>query len=213
MKPKIAIAIPTHDMVPALFMYDVASLCAYTIAVMPEDVPLGIHMVTGTYIHTARQDLANALVEQGVTHVLWLDSDMRFPRDALVRLLRHNVEMVGINYAKRGVPSGFVAIKKVGIPGEPLRTTDESTGLEEVEALGFGCVLMKASALQGLPDPNEVPWFQNVHMGDGQWMGEDVHFCKLIREAGHKIYVDHDLSKECAHIGQFEYLLAHAEAA
>jgi hypothetical protein len=120
--------------------------------------------------------------------------------------------MVGINYAQRGVPSDFVAIKTVGLgaAGVKLRTTDESTGLEEVEAMGFGMVLMKTSALTGMPDPDEVPWFQNRHLGGEQWMGEDVFFCERFREAGGRIFVDHDLSKECRHVGQFEYTLAHA---
>lgn len=211
MTPKIAIAIPTHDMVPALFMYDVAALAAYTVAAMPEDVPFGITMVSGTYVHAARQELADLALADGATHVLWLDSDMRFPRDSLVRLLKHNKPIVGINYAKRGVPSDFVAIKEVGMPGEKLITGEDSTGLEEVEALGFGCVLMKTEVLRYLPDPKITPWFQNEHLGDGRWMGEDVFFCRLLREARVSLLVDHDLSKACAHIGQFEYRCEHAE--
>lgn len=208
---KISVAIPTHDMVPALFAYDLAALCAFTAAAMPDDVEFGINMVSGTYVHKARQQLINSLVVQGSDYVLWLDSDMRIPRDALVRLLKHKLPMVGINYAKRGIPSGFVAIKKVGIPGEQLRTTEESTGLEEVDALGFGCVLLKTSTLDDMPDPIGKPWFQNEYMGDMHWMGEDVHFCKLYRESGQRVFVDHDLSKQCRHIGQFEYALEHAE--
>lgn len=209
---RITVAIPTHENVPARFMYDLAQLSAYTVAALPEDTQFGIAMVSGTYVHAARNELAQALPAEGVDYILWLDSDMSFPRDALVKLLRHKLPMVGINYAKRGVPSGFVAIKKVGVPGEPLRTLDDSTGLEEVEACGFGLVLMKVRALAGMPDPQVQPWFQNVYLGEGRWMGEDVHFCERFREAGNRIFVDHDLSKQCSHLGQFEYGLAHAAA-
>lgn len=209
---RITIAIPTHDTVPALFTYDVASLCAYTVAALPEDVAFGINMVSGTYVHAARQELADAVLEQGADWVLWLDSDMRFPRDALVRLLQHRESVVGINYAKRGVPSGFVAIKTVGNPGEQLETRGDSAGLEEVQALGFGCVLIRGTVLHQLPDPKETPWFQHRHMGGGLWIGEDVHFCEMLRAAGVRLFVDHDLSRDCAHIGQFEYRLEHAAA-
>lgn len=209
---RITVGIPTHDSHPAHFTYDAMQLGIFSIAALPEDTVFGVNMVSGTYIHDARNQLLQAALDQGADYVLWIDADMRFPRDALVRLLKHKVAMVGINYAKRGVPSGFVAIKKVGLgsQGVKLRTDDESTGLEEVEAVGFGLVLMKTTALRGMPDPNETPWFQNVHLGGGQFLGEDVHFCERFREIGNKIFVDHDLSKQCRHIGSFEYELAHA---
>lgn len=211
---KIAVAIPTHEMVPATFMYDFASMCSYTVAALPDDVEFGIQMVQATLVHAARADLMQTLLRDGATHILWLDSDMRFPRNMLVRLLQHNKPAVGVNYAKRGIPTGYVALKKVGLDkaGEHLKTLDSSTGLEEVEAVGFGCFFLKTSSLNNMPDPKEKPWFEHVYLGDGHWMGEDVRFCELYRESGQKILVDHDLSKECAHVGQFEYRLEHVEA-
>ena len=216
MPPKIAVAMATHDMVPAGFMFDLANLCSYTVAAMPEDASFGTVMVPGTYVHSARQQLIDGLVKDGVTHVLWLDTDMRFPKESFVRLMLHDVPVVGINYAKRKVPTEFVAIKKIGWePGEAserLITSDESTGLEEVEAIGFGMVLMRMDALRNMPDPREEPWFWFHWVKEkGMQVGEDVQFCRLLRESGVKVYVDHDLSKECAHIGQFEYRCAHAE--
>ena len=35
--------------------------------------------------------------------------------------------------------------------------------------------------------------------------GEDVYFCTMARVHGFEVWVDHDLSKEVTHIGQFEY--------
>lgn len=212
---KICVAIPSHDSVPFLFAYDLAGLCAFTVAVLPDDVEFGIHGISGTYVHQARHDLMGAAFAKEADYILWIDSDMRFPRDALVKLLQHKKDMVGINYATRGVPSNFVAIKKIGIGevGERLQTLESSTGLEEAEGIGFGMALIKMSSLSGMPNPKDVPWFQNKYLGGNQWMGEDVHFCTLFREAGNRIFVDHDLSKACSHIGQFEYTLSHAESA
>jgi len=208
--PRITVAVPSHDMVPFLFTYDLAQLMAFTAAAMPEGVDLGLNAVSGTYIHVARNDLMESVLQQNATHVLWIDSDMRFPRESLVHLLRRDKAVVGINYAKRGIPTDYVAIKT---PNVKCVTNDESEGLEEVTAIGFGMVLIRLDALRDMPDPNEVPWFQNIHLGGGDWMGEDVHFCELLRQSGQTIYVDHDLSKHCKHIGQFEYELGHVEVA
>lgn len=209
---KIAVAIPSHDNVPFLFAYDLAGLCAYTSAMLPEGLQFGIQGVAGTYVHAARNELMEEVLRQGVDWVLWLDSDMRFPKQALVHLLQAGCDVVGINYSKRALGEGFTALKKVGVgdAGEKLETTPESTGLEEVEAVGFGMVLMRTSCLRNMPDPKVTPWFQNVYLGGGHWMGEDVHFCKLLRETGVRIFVDHDLSKLCAHVGQMEYTIEHA---
>ncbi|MGE0278342.1 MAG: hypothetical protein AB7R40_23345 [Nitrospiraceae bacterium] len=212
---KILILIPTHDYVSALTMFDAMQLCLETAAAMPPDGhQIGTQMVTHTYIHRARQELAEVALAEKATHLLWMDADMRFPQDALLKLLEHDKKCVGINYAKRGVPSDFVAIKHLpeynnGV-GAKCITNDDSTGLEEVDAMGMGLVLMKASAFNNMPDPAEKPWFWFGFTEQGGHIGEDVHFFKLLKESGVPVYVDHDLSKRCAHVGQFEFRTKHA---
>lgn len=208
---RISVCLVSHDTVPFYFAFDLAQLSAFTVASLPDDVEFGLNAISGTYVQCARDDLLKAVVAQEANYILWIDTDMRFPKDALVRLLQRDLPVVGINYAKRGTPTDYVAIKRVGAPGEKLETTEESTGVEEVEAMGFGMVLMKTSALTGL-SPME-PWF-NVEWREelGQWIGEDVYFFEKLRATGIPIHVDHDLSKECAHIGQFEYKTDHVAA-
>jgi len=215
--PKVSVALATHDMVPATFMYSMASMAAYTVSALPpEPSEFGITMVKGTYVHSARQQLLEMLLQREITHVLWIDTDMKFPRDSLMRLLAHRQPVVGINYCHRGFPYEFVAIKKVGWDkndkSEKLLTLDSSTGLEEVEAMGFGMVLMEADMLRKvLPDPEEQPWFWFEWMSGKRQVGEDVYFSRFLRNAGVKLLVDHDLSKECSHVGQYEYECYDAE--
>ena len=214
--PRICVAMPTHDHCHAVFMYSVAQLSAYTVANMPPaPAEFGLTMVKGTYVHNARQQLLEMALKRNVTHILWLDTDMKFPKDSCMRLLAHNVPVVGINYCHRGLPYEFVAIKKVGLElgqaSEKLQTKRDSTGLEECEALGFGMVLMRTDILSCLPSLDEKPWFGFDFIGGRKQVGEDVRFCKFLTDAGHKLYVDHDLSRECAHIGEAEYTVEMAE--
>lgn len=215
----VMIAVPTHDQHPAMFGYDLAQLMAFTVANLMggEDAPIGalnLAYCSGTYVHTARQELAEIALKYDTDFVLWLDSDMRFPKDALARLLMHNEDVVGINYSTRGVPPQFVAIAD-SANGVRLVTAPESTGLEQTEAIGFGCVLMRAAVLRRLADHHDTkekgPWFFYRWREDTQTMvGEDVYFAELLKEVGVDIYVDHDLSKACAHIGSFEFGTDHA---
>ena len=51
------------------------------------------------------------------------------------------------------------------------------------------------------------PWFQ-VSWGDqadSDQYGEDWWFCQQVQEAGYSIYIDHDVSWEVGHIGDFRY--------
>lgn len=212
--PRIAICLPTHDMVPALTMYDLAGMTLHTGATLVADgiiEDLGMNLSAGTYVHRSREALAEGVVESGAEYILWVDSDMRFPRDALARLLLHDKDVVGINYSKRGVPPEFVAVKDVGWEegevGVPCVTGPDSTGLEKVEAIGFGLVLMRTDVLRQTADDRPWFWFEN---GENGHIGEDVYFCRLLNEAGFDIYVDHDLSRECSHVGQLEYRTQHA---
>lgn len=218
---RVLIAVPCHDSVPTMFSFDLARLFG-TLAVCAEHKVIqfaNLGMLTGTYVPRARQELAEAALKGGFSHIMWLDGDMRFPGDVALKLLEHDKEIVGINYSTRAVPPLFTALKRIGdrekgIPALKCVTMPNSTGLEEVDAVGFGALLMKTSILKRLHEPmgRNGHWFQTRWDDETQMnMGEDVWFCRLARRAGAKVYVDHDLSKLCAHIGSLEYTVEHAQ--
>lgn len=211
---KIGIVVPTHDIVPAMFAYDLAQLVAYTVAAMPEDTEVGVAFLPGTYIHKARQELMQHVLEKKYDYVLWLDSDMRFPKETFAHLLRHKVAMVGANYVKRAIPTWPVALESTGLDGqtpERLYPSEDKTGLTEVEAVGFGVLLMRMADFQNMPPLSEGEWFAQEYIREtGQWVGEDVSFCRLVRKKlGIKVMVDQDLSWTIGHIGQMEYKQDH----
>lgn len=211
-KPKIAICIPAHDQSPTLFAYDFARLMLRVGSVLGDKIEsVALYVLTSTYLHVARQELAETALINGATHILWLDSDMRFPADCLERLLASGHDVVGCNYSNRGVPPDFVAMKTTSLGDDEaskLMTYPDSTGLEEVEAMGFGCVLTSARVFAAL----EQPWFAMEWAENGVNIGEDVYFFRKAAEAGFQPYVDHDLSQEIGHIGTIEYGMEHARA-
>lgn len=211
----ISVVVPSGTEVKAYFAFDLANMMIYTAEnyLKPGNLSkLNLAFQVATYIHSARQILADASLNIGSHYTLFIDSDMRFPPDALIKLLLHGKPMVGINACTRSIPPRFTAIKAVtgpnGEAGTILRTEPDSTGLEAVEGIGFGMVLIRQDVFLALPPPTELPWFWfdwiKGHEGNTQ-VGEDVHFCKLVREAGFEILVDHDLSKKIKHIGNMEF--------
>jgi hypothetical protein len=85
---------------------------------------------------------------------------MRFPKDALVRLLAHDEDIVCANYAKRRFPTEPIAVRK-NQPGDDAEHVDrvytepDSTGLVEVDYCGMGVMLVKADVYKKM----EFPWF------------------------------------------------------
>jgi hypothetical protein len=214
---KVAICVPTRNPQPE-FCYSLAQLMAHTAAIFERHGgghELGLLMQEGTYLPKNREELAGLALDADVTHILWLDDDMQFPKDALLRLMGREVEVVGANYVARGVPPVPVAIKCTGREADgPERarcwTGPDSTGLEVVDAIGFGCTLMQRAAFARV---RERPYFENTYgrLQHG-WVGEDVDFCIKFRRGGGVVHVDHDLSKEVGHVGKMVYKHEHANA-
>lgn len=205
----IGILVPTRDFVNSGFAFDLARLVGFTVGTTHNKVV--IYTSSGTLLSSQRQDLARDAVDAGCTHTLWLDSDMRFPKDALVRLLSHDEDIVCANYAKRRFPTEPIAVRKnqLGDDAEHVDrvyTEPDSTGLVEVDYCGMGVMLVKADVYKKM----EFPWFAIPWVPAAEdYIGEDVWFCRRAYENGSKTMVDQDLSKEVHHIGTFEYKHEH----
>ena len=187
---KLAIAVPAMDHVSAVFANDLAKLYAETRERIPQTT---LAMVVGTFVHQARERLLHDMIELwGATHILWLDSDMTFPSDTALRLLKHDKDIVAINYVMRRESWKPIARRD----GKRISSLD-ATGLERVDDVGMGVFLMKTSVVQNIPSPRF--WYSTLTET------EDLYFCKLLRTAGHEIWIDHDLSREVGHVGQITY--------
>jgi hypothetical protein len=129
--------------------------------------------------------------------LLWIDGDHSFPSDTAHRLLAHKRPWVGINATTRAPPLVCTAFKK---PGERLATTSKSTGLERAWRMGMGITLTEARVFTEMPKP----WFAVEYFekdGKSFYAGEDVYFCEKAKAHGFAPMIDHDLTKDTAHIG------------
>lgn len=156
----------------------------------------------GSILPDLRNKLAHKAVAENASHVLFLDTDMVFPPDSLIRLLKHDLDIVGVNYAMKRIPSMPTS---ESLDTTPNHTRKSTTGLGEVAYIATGVLLVKADVFRKLP----MPWFLTPYSPThGGYMTEDVYFCCLARETGFRIWCDHDLSKEVYHVGEREYHLS-----
>lgn len=193
---RLVIGGPTRDTVPASFAFDLARLYDHTRRYGPwESVTMGF--IQSTYVHVGREAVLAGAIERQATHVLWLDSDMSFPPETAFWLAQHEKPIVACNCVMRDPRLLFTAMRD----GECIPTSPASRGVEAVDTVGLAVMLMWTDVVANLPRP----WFQHGLNETGGDIGEDVLFCRTLREAGHQIYIDHDLSKEIGHIGQHTY--------
>ena len=203
----VSICIPARDEVATGFAHDLAIMSARWYAAAPVGVSFNVHIVNGTLIADQRAKLARMALTSGAEYVLYLDSDMRFPPYLLEKLVAHGKDIVACNYATRRLPvktvafSDFATLKCI--------YSHDRKGLEEVDAIGMGAMLVKTEVFRKLPQP----WFNVSYLpSGGMYVGEDIYFCKLAQAHGFKVWVDHDLSKDVKHIGKMEFTHDHAEA-
>lgn len=205
MKRHIGVAMVAHDIMHTRTALDLVKMCGYQNAVIGDNITLNHH--GGTILATARREAAKELIEAGCTHILFVDSDMRFPPNALDHLLRYNVDVVAANCSKRKRPIGPTARKKnsvIGGQSEPLYPDKDVHGLEQVETVGTGFMLIRADVFMRI----EWPWFDQPWIEEFQKnIGEDVHFCMRCHEADIPIHICHDLSWAIKHIGTHEYTM------
>jgi len=187
--PAPAIVTPSRDGVHAMYTYDLVEL-------IRRDPSVQYGMSLGSMLGNLRHAMVKGALSNGATHILMIDSDMRFPPDTLERLLAHHVDIVGANYVPRG-GQGTTARYSDGsyVPSQ------ERTGLEPVHVVGCGVVLISAQVFRAL-DP---PWFPTPWDEESeQHVSEDVWFCVHAKKAGFQPYVDHDLSRDVKHVGWVE---------
>lgn len=133
------------------------------------------------------------------THILWVDSDMEFRRDSLLRLLDHDKDIVCSFYNQKSPPFHTI--------GTLIDTNIDASkgGLHRAAEMPGGFVLVKTSVYEAIGSP----WYFETYDPTRAWsgdpdgtVGEDYNFSYKVAEAGFEMWVDLDLTFEMYHIGQ-----------
>jgi hypothetical protein len=195
---KIAICVPVRDHVTAVFSYSLAMLlkkCGET------GQKTTLHMVMGSEVAMQRQQLVDEALETSCTHILWIDSDMKFPSDTIAQLLSADKSIVAGNYSTRVEPFRPVAFKSSANLDSRVYG---GNGLEKVYAVGSGLMLVKREVYESIPRPHYSVSWNNDYTS---LVGEDIYFCDKAAKHGHDVYVDHKLSLQLAHVGSRAYTI------
>ena len=193
------IAIPCMDMLPVGFVQSLMYM-------HKGDNPT-VYFNPNSLVYDSRNLISLYAIEHNFDDVLWLDSDMLIPPDALTKLQKHNLPMVTGLYVKRHAPVEPVLYETIE---EPVRGQDGKLianvssyidyprdSLFPVAGCGFGCVLTRTQLLKDVWD-EFGPAFSPL-----PWASEDISFCHRVNQLGYEIFCDSSVS--CGHIGTYIY--------
>jgi hypothetical protein len=144
-------------------------------------------------IHHNRTEIVRIAQKLECTHLLFVDSDMFFEKDALNQLLARDVDIVGVNYNQRKLPLTSTVLMDEKVRKNLKKTNPD--GFVECIGVGTGFMLIKLEVFGKL----EEPWF--FWKPTGEFESEDYWFCRIARESGLKVHVD--LGIPVKHIGVY----------
>ena len=177
---RLLIAVPTTDYIHADFVKSLAKLQA---ELSRQKVNYSVEIQSGPLVYIARNKLACKAVNEGFTHVLWLDSDMVFTEQVVDDLMFCGKEMVCGAFVSRRPPYGpcvYTSIRKNKIE----KVKEFGTEPFRVDGCGFACVLTTVELLQAVMQKFGTT-FQPT-----DYYGEDLAFCWRVGQIGREIWCD-----------------------
>ncbi len=179
---KLLIGVPALDYIHAEFVKCLSDLL---IRLSRDGVDFRLFICNGTLVHIARDKIACEAINNGYSHVLWLDADMIFQPGIVEDLSFCGRDFVtGIAHSRRKPYASclFRAIEDIShidryegqYPAEPF----------EVAGCGFACVLISTDILRAVQER-----YKTCFLPMAEW-GEDLAFCKRARSLGYRIFAD-----------------------
>lgn len=175
---KLLIAIPALDYIHADFVKCLIKLKDH---IAEEQIEHEVALFTGTLVYDARERIVSKAINEGYTHVLWMDADMIFNPEMFDDLLDVDKDIVTGRFVSRRrpfVPCQFSSLDNLE------RVDDYPLNPFRISGTGFAFTLVKAAALRTV-----FKQFGTCFL-PMKGFGEDLAFCKRCKDAGVEIWCE-----------------------
>lgn len=166
---------------------------------------ISIQMLKSSILYISRENLAKVALNSKVDYLMFLDSDQIIQPDTIDRMAEHldRGEDIVTTLIFRKDPPFYPCIfssaeelpnHQISLKFSDIETLDLSKPFY-VESCGMGCLMMKTSILEKIPQP----WFL-----PRPYTGEDISFMyEAVKKYGYKILCDPTI--EIGHVGFKNY--------
>jgi hypothetical protein len=173
-------------------------------------------MVNESLIPRGRNSLVAKFLafEPTSTHLMFIDADIGFEPEEIIKLMLANKDVVGGLYPKKALPVQYVVNK--------VPNSTKEGNLVEVANLGTGFMMIKREVIESIIrkkpelhyqdaigldpkfDPYKYALFDTlIDPVTKEYLSEDYYFCKLWRDMGGKIWAD--LTIKLDHSGYYKF--------
>lgn len=134
-----------------------------------------------------RNMIIEAARQHNCTHILFIDDDMAYAPDSLLKLLEHDKDIVSGLYLSRAYPHQPIVFDLADEDGSvfPMYLMGNEKRLVLIKAAGFGFLLVKTSIF----DKMEKPYVRLGELNSEEWC-DDIGFFKRVREANIESFCD-----------------------
>lgn len=197
---KLFIATPAYD--GKVFAQYAIALAETMLFLAGNQIQCQLHIPTGGSLLVAeRNRILMEFMKSDCTHLLCVDADLGWPAQAVLAMLKHDVEFVAGVYPARGEKS-FIFRAKLK---EDESIIKNENGLLAMQYIPAGFMLLKKSAIKKMMDFHDDLYYEpkaetlkhlngwclfDTGVWEGEFWGEDYFFCRKAREAGIDIWVD-----------------------
>ena len=183
---RVLIGIPTGDRPRYVSFYDYYHALQLPIGTLSS-------FVHGPSIANNRNLLVRQALDNGCSHIFFLDDDVAIQPDVLIKLICHNVDMITGLMLMRDYPHKPLIFNKFYPDGaaEHVFLPDlngNNSGLLPIVASGLGCCLIKCKVFSKL----EEPFFRFAEV-EKDGLSEDLGFFKRVQDIGLQHYCDLDV--------------------
>jgi len=215
-KPSVFMAMPCYDSVKVNSMLSVIKLVQQ---LAKSGIECGINTYKSPLIHQARNYLTSVFLTTEYTHMLFIDSDVEFEPEAVLRMM----------VAKKNIVCTPYRIKAEALTEQVYTVSFKDRksililagGLVEIEAGPTGLMLIDRKVFEkiiknhpelklknkAIYDPGESHKFYynffSFDFKDGYSVGEDISFCRLARADGFKIFAN--IQSPTVHHGSYAW--------
>ena len=193
-----------------------SSYLRYSMLAMKHDIPFSVDtMVNESLVCRARNNLvAKFLANPDATHLMFIDADIAWDPESVLRLVLHDKGVVCGAYPMKSEPIRYVL--------NTLENAQHHDPLYEVSTSGTGFMLIKREIIEALAaampqlkykdslnlgeryEPHMYALFDTIIDENGHYLSEDWTFCKRVREVLNKpIWVDTGIKLD--HLGTHRF--------
>ena len=215
-KPSVFMAMPCYDSVKVNSMLSVIKLVQQ---LGKSGIESGINTYKSPLIHQARNYLTSVFLTTEYTHLLFIDSDVEFEPEAVLRMLVAKKDIICTPYRIKAeaiteqlYTVGFKDPKGILIlPGGLVEIEAGPAGLMLIDRKVFEKIIKNRPDLnlknKAIADPGKSHEFYynffSFDFKDGYSVGEDIAFCRLAKSNDFKLFAN--IQSPTVHHGSYAW--------